>query len=238
MLNEKLRRYGATLSTAAALGGLAAAPAEAKPLGAQRSDSKAQIEAVKLPQNVPKGVHAIVDSHEQRLEAQYAVEHLTKRLDNVVLVLHAPKKNAYVEFATSPSSYIAENDKLDVLGPKTNQVVISPNPGIVKLKSTGREYATVYDTMTSRWAFLDIDFAKEMGALDVYTIKGKTPRLKSISMEQSNIPYIFGSIDYGAEWIYGKDNRAERLLGMYLPTNTDPHRKYYHLAPANAIPNN
>lgn len=236
MYNERLRHYGATLSAAAALGGFAVTSAEAKPAEVQRAGGVTHIEAAKLPQNSPEGVHVIIDGHKQQLEAQYAIEHLTKRLDNVVLELHAPKKNAYVVFATSPSSYVQEGVGLGVLGSKTTHTVIAPNPGIVKLKTTGREYAVVYDTQSSNWAFLDIAYAQEVGALDIYTIKGKKPALRNMSMGQSEIPYIFDSLDYGPDWTYDKTNREDQLLGIYLPINTDPHRKYYRLSPAKALP--
>jgi hypothetical protein len=231
-MSPELRRYGAAISTAVALGGLSLASAEARPAIAA-ANHPANISKGNLPPTTPKG--AYTTDHLSLPEVRKAVANLHKRWEGV-LVLHAPKKNAYVGFTQSPSYYVSENDGLMMLGNKTRVQAICSRPGIEKIH--GRDYAVVYDMETAKWAFLDIKFAEETGALSSYAFKGKKAHIEDYPFEQQQIdgPVINDVIDYGADWTYGEDNRAKQLLGIYLPTNIDPHRKYYHLTPTDAVP--
>jgi hypothetical protein len=232
-MNEKIRRYGATLATATALGGvMMVESAQAKPAGTNAAYAASNVKG-DLPPAAPKG--AFESDHLSPQEVAAAYEHLKKRWDGV-LVLHAPKKNVYVGFTESPSYYVSENPNLYMTGNKSTVEVICPKPGIEKIH--GRDYAVVYDMKTSTWAFLDIKYAQESGALSSYAFKGHKAHVENYPFKEQQIdgPVINGVIDYGADWIYGTDNRAKQLLGIYLPTNIDPHRKYYHLVPTDVMP--
>lgn len=234
MINERLRRYGATLSTAAALGGLVTAAADARPSTSHVSDTP---EATHIsgnePPAVPKGVRSA--DHLSPQEVGETLKKINKRWDGV-LVLHAPKKNVFVGFTESPSYYLMENPELYMTGNKTTVVAICPRPAIEKIH--GRDYAIAYDTVTSNWAFLDLDYAEESGALSSYAFKGHRPKLipYPLQEQQADMPVINDISGYGANWLYGTDNRAEKLLSIYLPTNIDPNKKQYDLVPSNIMP--
>jgi len=231
MLNERLIRYGATLSTVVALGGVTVASAEAHPsdVGA----SKTTLVSGDIPPSIPKG--AYFSDHLSQQEVAEALKHLNKRWDGV-LVLHAPKKNVYVGFAQSPSYYVSENPDLYMTGNKTTVVAICPKPGIEKIR--GRDYAIAYDTSTSNWSFLDIAYAQEAGALSSYAFRGVKPQAAAYPLEeqQADMPVISDPIDYGADWTYGANNKTEKLLSVWLPTNSDPGRKKYQLVPSSTTP--
>jgi len=232
MMNEKLRRYGATLSTVTALGGVMVTSAEARALNTH-IDRGANIANNGLPPSIPKG--AYTTQYPSQKEVGEALKHLKKRWEGV-LVLHAPKKNVYVGFTQTPSYYASENAGLYMTGNKSTVEAVVPRPGIERIH--GRDYAVVYDTQTSNWAFLDIKYAEESGALSSYAFKGKKAHVVDYPLEeqQADMPVINDVIDYGADWTFGADNRPKQLLGIYLPTNTDPHRKFHHLVPTATVP--
>jgi hypothetical protein len=230
MLNERSRRYGATLSAAAALGGIMMSSAKAHSYEGSSTDKQAVGD---IQPSIPKGAH--FSDHLSQQEIAEALKHLDKRWDGV-LVLHAPKKNVYVGFTESPSYYVSENPDLYMTGNKSLGAVICPKPGIEKIH--GRDYAISYDTATSNWAFLDIAYAQESGALSYYAFKNTKPQAVPYPLEeqQADMPVINDVVDYGANWIYGEDNRVEKLLSIWLPTNIDPDKKNYSLVPSNVIP--
>ncbi|HET7529283.1 MAG TPA: hypothetical protein VFJ84_03610 [Candidatus Saccharimonadales bacterium] len=236
-MKERLTQYGATLTASLALSGLATACAEARP--AQTTDQAAKVTHVEKNRDiisVPPGVKATVSAEAQMHQLQEFVKHLHKRLDGV-LVLHAPTKNAYVSFATSPLSYNNESPDFFVSRKTTEQKIISPNPAIGMFH--GREYAAALDAQTGRWAILDIKFAQDMGALDIYSFKGKKLKIEDypLAEQQADMPVIYDPTHYGADWLFkDKNTRDDVLQDIWLPTNIDPGAKKYSVVPSHKFP--
>src|SRR4051812_29542107 len=119
MNHNKLRVYSAAFTSAAALGGLMVAGAEARS-GAAPQDTEAvpaNIDKLdkKLPIGVPRGVKSLKSESAISKEMGEAVRRLHRRWENGVLVLREPKMNAQVTCSRSPSAYDVENNSLQVL---------------------------------------------------------------------------------------------------------------------------
>jgi hypothetical protein len=166
-----LRAAGATLATLAALGGASAKAAFAESFKQPAHPAKHHVETVKprVPKAVPDGVEMAPTSQAIQQEAQDTVNHLTK-VWNGVLVLHEPKEFASVGFTESPTAYGDPISSSLSVRPGSDNVAVVIKPGIEKRKN-GRTYAVIFDKVTNRWGSLDIEWAKETGALDSYAFK-------------------------------------------------------------------
>lgn len=239
-MNERLKQYGATLSATIALGGFAVGCAEAKTTTATSASQEAAPTRVenskdKLPIAAPKGVKSVDSVAARNKEISEAITHLHRRWEGV-LVLRPPKVNADVGFTLSPTDYgSVENPDLGVIKGGERKVVI-PRPGIERFH--GRDYAVMFDGEFGRWAFLDIKFARDTGALQMYDFKGKKSKVVEYPLEKqrSDMPAIYGEAGFGADWMLAENTRDDVLQSIMLPTITDPNAKEYKVVPSKTFP--
>lgn len=243
MKNERLLRYGATFTAAAALGGLSLKSAEAQPLQNHALDKITQSDKQPALPNYPAGIKTIGNELAKQKEMGEALKHMNQRFEDIVFVLHAPKERDIVGLGTSPSAYDNENGYFTMLGPQAKNVVIIPQPGRVMFRPKGskvkREYAVIYDTERKpapSWEFLDIAYAQQSGALDIYKVKGKKAGLAPYPLEaqEADLPAVGNPIDFGPSWMNPETHKG--LLSIWLPTNIDVGRKLYNLEPLKALP--
>ncbi|MBX4188794.1 hypothetical protein KW792_01710 [Candidatus Saccharibacteria bacterium] len=234
MHHERLRRYGATATTIAALGGIGVTAAEAGP---GHPTSALGAEKTKMPKSVPDGVKSLASFEAIQRDRNNCLRRMNKRW-NGVLVLHAPRKeSALVSFATSPRSYAPEAGPFSVMTGKYDKLIniVVPNPAVVECD--GRDMAVIYDVENGgNFGFLDIKFAEEVGALDSYAYKGVRPKAQhhTYSSETNDLPIAYSSEHYSPSW-KGADGH-QVLTSIYLPTNLDPHKKLYKLTPSSVVP--
>lgn len=78
--------------------------------------------------------------------------------------------------------------------------MIAVQPGIEEFKTPNgevREYAVTFDPASSKWAFLDIGWAKENGALTSYAFADSKPRAVPYEpMRETNAMPYFQSPDH------------------------------------------
>lgn len=234
MFNEKFRRYGATLSTITALGGVGVTAAEASPDHPESTINAAAHE--KEPKSVPDGVKALVTEAAIQKDLAECLPRVNKQWDGV-LVLHDTKKsNVMVSFATSPKSYTAESSDF-IVGTNKKPVIylVIPKPAIVKCDN--RDYAVISDVKNGgTYGFLDIKYAEEVGALDSYAFKGVRPKANhhTYSSETNDLPFVYSSEAYSPQWSWSRNKQT--LTSITLPTNQDPHPKLYKLTPSSVVP--
>lgn len=171
---EYTRRTGAVLTVAGAafLGRVGVMPALAAPEIHTGANTPEKIDKKAWPIS-PEGVPVIVNEQEAYKEAQQAFSQIKER-ENGVLILHAPKKQAEISFTESPTAYA------DPRGPSFRP----DTPGAFrvtqyllvnfKTKAGYREYAVTYnsDPRANSYAFLDLDYAKEIGAVTFGRLAG------------------------------------------------------------------
>jgi hypothetical protein len=234
MNHEKGRVIGAEIMSVLALSGLASVVARTANAAPKEAESPLVSEKYKMPHVVPEGVKPLKSQEAILKEAAEALSQVHERWNGVLVLHHATKANAGVGFATSPTSYTSENPDLFIFSPKSDDLLVIPKPGIVKFKN--REYAVVIDVDHGGGpAFLDLTFAQEVGALDSYAFKGARPRAQkhTFSSENNDLPYQYTSDHYGPQWRFTK---IPTLESIYLPTNTDTHRKLYKVNKTKTMP--
>jgi len=167
---DKLKTPGAIATSILVLGAVSAKAAYAHPMEATTANTPAHLDKKPKPASlelVPPGVHAVSGDQIQE-EASLAFANLKERW-NGVLDFHAPTKNCWIGFTDSPTSYASPSvDGADFEPgyPGTERII---QPGIEMFK--GRPYAAVLNLFTSRWMYLDIKWAIDCGALNLYAFK-------------------------------------------------------------------
>lgn len=244
MKNERLMRYGATFTAVAALGGLSLKSVEASAAGVNTPDTITHINKGPVLPNYPAGIHTIGNELAKQKEMGEALRHMNQRWNNIVLVLHAPKKNVIVGFGTSPSAYDNENPNFTMLGPQAGNVVVIPQPGRVMFKPHGsktkREFAVIYDIDRKplpSWEFLDIAYAQQSGALDIYKIKGDEVGLGPypLAAQEADMPAVDLPQNYAPTW-FDAANASKGLYSVELPNDLDSHKKTYKLEQISSLP--
>jgi hypothetical protein len=175
---EKFRETGAMLSTAAALGGLSVSAAEARPLSPVSVE--VAYSADKNPHPfAPPGVHVIENSRQIKIEGVKAVESIKKRWNGVIVLHHPKSKDINIAFASSPSSYDLFSTNEGFVSSQDDHAEKVVQPAV--LSWNHRVYLAVGDHQ-SGWGFLDVKWAMQQGALDLYEFtdsedsKGSAPK--------------------------------------------------------------
>lgn len=174
---EKYKKPAAITATIAALGAASVRSAEALPQATPSHANAVYVEKnkPKFPQIAPEGVKSLVNRGQIEREAQYAINHLQKQW-NGVLVFHKPKKFAEVSFTESPRAYAYPVEGLgSTVDPSRRHfIMIASQSGIENIN--GRPYIMVYFNDAHAWGFLDLKWAEEIGAMDVYAFKDSAPK--------------------------------------------------------------
>lgn len=172
-LIEYTRRTGAVLTVAGAafLGRVGVMPAIAAETHAS-ADTPEHIAKKTLPIG-PEGVPVILNEQAANKEAQRAFSQIKER-ENGVLVLHAPKESAEISFTESPTAYAysrGPNFRPDTKGAYRVTQYLLLN---FKTRAGFREYAVTYnsDPNINSYAFLDLDYAKSIGAVSFGRLAG------------------------------------------------------------------
>jgi hypothetical protein len=140
-----------------------------------------------------------------------------------VIVLHAPKKDVDVAFASSPSTYDTFNPNMGFISredPHAEQVV---QPGIEEFNH--RIYLAVEDPETGDWGWLDEKWAIESGALDLYSFTDSSPRSLPFSPGKTPVTKL------------PKIQRIDKQpTAKDMAMTLDMNGKIRHLKPTNKIP--
>lgn len=235
---EHIKLPAATLTTMLALGGLSynAARAEAAPAA---KDTIHHIDKSHPPLKGPPGVKNVGESgYEQDItaEAQEALKHINKRYEGILL-LHQSKTLNHVDMTESPTSYnIPETTDVNTFTEKTDDDYLwLYKPYLLDFK--GRTYAAIFDGNTYHWAFVDLAWARDNGALTPLAIKGLKTRTVPFRFGESSTDmpgYVFGSAgDPTRGWMPNPNDPANKRVS-YNPTKVMPpiktkeHRLYKH----------
>jgi hypothetical protein len=169
-----IREKAALLSLVATVAGGIAVEGTQADASVAPQQAATRLEHGPIPKIVPPGVHNLVRRDQINSEINYALMNMHKRA-NVVFVLHAPKTNSLHSFNESPRAYsYPVNNHSYGKGDKGADVTVAPALEIYK----DRLYAAAFSKNISgesagEMGFLDVKWAMDNGALDVYPIKGK-----------------------------------------------------------------
>lgn len=184
----------AALTAAMAVGWLSVKSAEALPAAAHSQDQAASIEKHRKPSSPqigPNGIRALDSTLAIEAEAQAALMRIHERW-NGAIVIHAAKKNAIVSVTESPTAYA---DAVNYISyePSTKGAHVLVQPYIEKFK--GRDYAVIFDEESSKMGFLDIKYAKSVGALGMLAFTDSRPRPVhyNIRREGAELPMVLST---------------------------------------------
>lgn len=180
---------GITAAGAAFLGGLSVKSAEAMPSVAI-ANSPEHIDKEPSPRYVfPEGVRLLNSSTDIAVEAQQAFSQLHERWTGSVVV-HAPTKikGAVINFAQSPTAALSVRPELGFLAQKQKGAIVVTGGGIERFK--GKEYLVILDAQTSRFGYLNLDWAIKAGAVDFKQIKGEKPKTKPYKTTDDKPPQV------------------------------------------------
>lgn len=130
----------------------------------------------RVPQHgLPPNIHFINNPTDINVEAQVAVSKLHKR-ENKAVVIHAPTKikDAIINFAKSPSTTEDVRPGVGFMGQDLKGTYVITQYGVEKFK--GVNYIVFLDEETSRFTFINYDWAKKTGAInpgDEYDLVGE-----------------------------------------------------------------
>jgi hypothetical protein len=194
-LVESSLRIGAGLSASgiAFLGGLGIGPAEAMPTSVASPNAPEHIDQIDKdtpPRYVyPKGVRFLDGRSEIAVEAQQAFSNLTERWTGSVVV-HAPTKikGAVVNFAQSPNALLSIRPGMGFHAQEQQGAIVVTGGGIERFKK--REYLVILDPQTSKFGYLDLNWAIKAGAVDFKQIKGEAPKTKPYSTMEDKPPSV------------------------------------------------
>lgn len=168
-----------------------AGEAQARPLSQHTSGRavSAETQTEKYYPSAPKGVKNLLIYNDIQAEAERASGMLTHEWEGAV-VLHRPKIPARVAFNVSPHAYdYAASTPGAYLSvePNSKNGVLLVKPRILKFE--GRIYLAAYFISRggSEWGYLDVAWAKQVGALSSYDIQGI--KAQSKVAEAGGVPY-------------------------------------------------
>jgi hypothetical protein len=178
-LVESSLRIGAGLSASgiAFLGGLGIGPAEAMPT------------SVASP-NAPEHIDQIDKDTPPRYVYPKGVRFLDGRSETGSVVVHAPTKikGAVVNFAQSPNALLSIRPGMGFHAQEQQGAIVVTGGGIERFKK--REYLVILDPQTSKFGYLDLNWAIKAGAVDFKQIKGEAPKTKPYSTMEDKPPSV------------------------------------------------
>jgi hypothetical protein len=166
---------GAVLTAAmvAFMGRVGLKPAMAMPEA--HADTPAHINTIDkthLPKPAPEGVKVLNNHTQIELENLKAFINLKHRWDGVVMV-HAPKTDANIGFANSPSAYDVCEPGYGFLYHTDKSALEVDGPGIEIFN--GRPYLAI-NCEGPQWGWADLDWLMQNKAVDFYQYVGQKPR--------------------------------------------------------------
>ncbi|MBX4190484.1 hypothetical protein KW794_00150 [Candidatus Saccharibacteria bacterium] len=218
-LKESALRTGAILTAAGAafLGRVGVMPAMAMP-EAKSLNTPEHIDTTRKPKPAPEGVRVLHNETAIQMENLKAYINLKHRWNGVV-VLHAPKTDANVGFASSPSAYDVFQTGTGFLYHDDKHVEQVNGPGIEKFN--GRTYLAVAGE-GSHWGWADLKWLMENKAIDFYEYAGSTPKPVSYNPAQS--------ATRGVPKLQSWDTKPS----MYQTFDMNSH--LHHLKPSKVVP--